>query len=181
MARAKKADQPTLPPLPARTGSAKARRMAARLAAVQVVYRMAIDQEAVTAKALEDYIYYHNGRPLDENEALVTADADFLESLVRDVTTRAAELDRLIDANLNGRQDPGRLELLLRCILRVAVAELTASSETDARIIIKDGLGITDSFYAGKEAQLVNGVLNRLARLVRPHEFDDSADGQTPA
>lgn len=181
MARTKKQKAPELPSLPSKTGSNKARRMSARLAAVQVVYRLAIDSEAQLAKALEDFIYYHNGRELEDGDVLVTADTGLLETLVKDVMSRTAELDRLIDANLSGRTDPNRLELLLRCILRVAAAELTASTETDARIIIKDGLGITDGFYGGKEPQLVNGVLNRLARLVRPHEFDDADGAQTGA
>ena len=57
-------------------------------------------------------------------------------------------------------------------LLRAAVYELTEEGETPARVIITQYLDVAHAFYGGREPGFVNGVLDRLARDLRPAEFE---------
>ena len=50
-----------------------------------------------------------------------------------------------------------------------------ARADVPARVVISEYLDIGHAFYGGKEPGLVNGVLDRLARSLRPHELGGGA------
>lgn len=159
-------------PMPVRerrpTGSAKARRRAGRLAAVQGLYQIELAGarvDAVVAEFLRDPL-----RADDDGEALITADPLLFAAILRGVTARLAETDQLIATALD-RRTAERLELLLRGILRAGAFELLAHLDTQARIIINEYVDIAHAFYAGREPGMVNGVLDRIGRTLRPAEM----------
>ena len=64
-----------------------------------------------------------------------------------------------------------RLEAILRAILRAGAYELLARIDVPARVVISEYLEVAHAFFSGKEPSLVNGVLDRLGRLLRETEL----------
>ena len=64
-----------------------------------------------------------------------------------------------------------RMSATDRSVLRVAVAELIARPGTPARVVIDEAVEIAKRYGAGESGGFVNGVLDRLARQLRPEEF----------
>ncbi len=72
---------------------------------------------------------------------------------------------------------------MLRAILRAGAYELLARADVPARVVISEyRRDRATPSYAGKEPGLVNGVLDRLARTLRPEDSRrNAADGDPPA
>ncbi len=68
-----------------------------------------------------------------------------------------------------------RLEVVLRAILRAAAFELIGRGDIPARVTITEYVEIARGFFAGKEPGFVNGLLDKLARQLRPEEFTTSS------
>lgn len=164
------------PPRPKAAGSAKARRSVARLNAVQALYQIDLIG-APTEQTITEYASYRLGQELD-GDRYVTADGELFAAIVRGVSARQAEIDAILTAALD-RQQLDRLELLLRAILRAGTWELLAGSGTAARIVINDYIDVTHGFFAGREPGMINGVLDRVARTVRPEEMGERHGDQT--
>ena len=65
-----------------------------------------------------------------------------------------------------------RLELVLGAVLRAGTFELLARRGTPARVVIDEYVDVAHAFFANKVPGFVNGILDRLARELRPAEFD---------
>ncbi len=160
--------------------SAGRRRSAARLAAVQALYEMDMAGAAadpILGAFLENR-WRANGK--DDAAALVEPDGELLADLVRGVAARRADLDGMIGPALSAKWTVERLEVVLRAILRAGTYELLARSDIPPRVVINEYLEVAHAFFAGTETGLVNGVLDRLARTLRPREMEETEGGQTP-
>lgn len=145
-------------------GSAIARKSAARLAAVQVLYQMRANHQDAK-EALHEFIADRIGKAIDD-EMLVPADTDMLRDIVLGVEKRWTDIDGIIAKALEeGGRD--KVEPLLECILRAGVFELLEHGSIDTGIIINDYLNVTTSFYDGAERKLVNAILDRVGKTVR--------------
>ena len=153
-----------------------ARRSAARLAAVQALYQ--IDQSAASPDVvLEEFLRFRLGDSFDtENDVL--PHKDLFSEIIRGVARRSRDIDEIVSASLSSRWTFDRLEMILRAILRAGVYELKESVDTPARVIITEYVDVAHAFYEGREPAMVNGMLDRIAHLIRPDEFGDgSRDG----
>jgi N utilization substance protein B len=168
--------RPKTPPKP--RSSAKARRTAARLAAVQVLYQMAQAGKSA-AEALAEFIEFRIGHEVD-GDTFVAADITLLSAIVRGADAERAHLDTLVEGAIRPPLERERLELLLRVILIAGAWELTRNLETPAPILIAEYVGVATGFYGGPEPGLMNGVLDRLARNARPYEFGVAGAGPIP-
>ncbi len=86
-----------------------------------------------------------------------------------------------VDAALRQELENWRLERLGatdRSTLRVAAAELLYRTETPARVVIDEAVEIAARFGGASSGAFVNGVLDRLARRVRPGELEASPVGE---
>jgi transcription antitermination protein NusB len=153
------------------------RRSATRLAAVQALYEIEVSGAAVDP-VLGEFIGKRWADAGGSNN-LLAPDGDQLGQLVRGVFGRRSELDAVIEPTLTGAWAMGRLEILVRAILRAGAYELTAFKEVPAKAAINEYVDVAHAFYPGKEPAMVNAVLDRLARTLRPNErmtgSDDSA------
>jgi len=153
-----------------RDRNAPLRRKAARLAAVQALYQMELSGDPVE-QVLHQFLEERLGEALDGLD-LGQADRNLFTALVRGVASEQGELDDMLAAVLNEDWPLERLEKLLAIVLRGGTYELSARPEVPARVIISEYVHLTDAFFGGKEPSLVNGVLDRLARALRPEEFE---------
>ncbi len=169
--------RPKTPPKP--RSSAKARRSAARLAAVQVLYEIAQTGKSA-ADALAGFIEFRIGHEVD-GETFVAADITLLTAIVRGADAEKAHIDGLIEAAVRPPLERERLELLLRMILAAGTWELLRNHEMPSAILLAEYVGIATAFYGGTEPGLMNGVLDRVARTLRPYEFGVTGGGEIPA
>lgn len=145
-------------------GSAKARRTAARLAAVQVLYQMRLNNQDAQS-AVREFIDHRIGFDLD-GELFVPADQEMLEEIVMGVAERWADIEAMVGKALAAGKK-GEVETLLESILRAGTYELMAHAKVDSAIIINDYLNVTTGFYAGAESKIVNAILDKIAKAVR--------------
>jgi transcription antitermination protein NusB len=93
-------------------------------------------------------------------------DADtrgFTEDLYRVATTRAPEIDSIIESHSqNWRIE--RMATVDRNLLRAAVAELLEYPATPAPIVINESLEVARRYAAPESIHFLNGVLDAIAR-----------------
>ena len=155
-------DTASTSPKAAVTGSLKARKTAARLFAVQAVYQ-AIQNSVAPNTLYEEFMTLRVGMDL-EGVSMVTPDGPMFRSLLSGISDRWGDLQQIISPRLSSSY----VEPLLTSILLCGTFELLAHHEIDTPIIISDYLHITAGFFEGTETKLVNGVLDALAKELRP-------------
>jgi len=142
-------------------------RSAARLAAVQALYQM-----DATRIGLDDVIAEFGKYRFAQPDGLgdtalgeVPAEPDeiFFADLLRGVVREQERIDELIGAHLPGAWRLSRLDSTLLAILRAGTYELIARKDVPFKVVINEYVNITHAFFAGEEAGLVNGILDRLA------------------
>jgi N utilization substance protein B len=152
--------------------SDRAKRRAARLAAVQALYQIDLTNVAPASVIAE-----FKAHRLDQDEHGPT-DADYFSAIVEGASGQRAQIDSTLAPLLAEGWAFERLEVVLRAILRAAAYELIGRGDVPARVTITEYVEIARGFFAGKEPGFVNGLLDRLARQLRPEEFaPSSGDG----
>lgn len=148
-----------------RKPSAKAKRSAARLNAVQALYQMFQTQKSVD-DVLQEYKTTRYRIPLEDID-FVEADLSLLEELVRGATEKTEE----IKATIESAQDKDRrlesFELLIQAILMVGTYELMFNDTYDTALVINEYVDVASAFYDDKQPQIINAVLDRIAKVVR--------------
>jgi transcription antitermination protein NusB len=144
-------------------------RSTARLAAVQALYQIELSQGDAEQVIVE--FTKHRFDDTVEGMELVKPDPMLFAELVRGTLLARRDLDDMIAAVLTEGWTIERLEKLLHCILRAGAYELADRTDTPARVVISEYVDLADAFYGEKETGLINGVLDRLARELRPHEL----------
>ncbi len=147
----------------------RARRVA-RLAAVQALYQIHLSG-ATSAAVLEDFEPHRLAQD-QEGIDLAEADRDFLRELVEGVITEETALDDMLTAVLAEDWPVERLEILLRVILRAGTFELAYREDIPPRVTITEYVNLAQAFFDGKEPGMANGVLDNLARHLRPDELE---------
>jgi N utilization substance protein B len=154
------------------------RRTAARLAAVQALYQS--DQTGDAADQVIDQFVRHRlgasaGAGGYEEGSVPEAEVALFTRIVRAASLGQAERDELIAGALPSDWPVERLDPVLRCLLRAGMAELAMADGPPARVVINEYLDVAHGFFWGDEPGLVNAVLDRLARFLRPAEFPTTA------
>lgn len=143
-------------------------RSAARMAAVQTLYQ--ID---MSGSPVETALNYRETEKPGAGKPAV--DEEFLADLVRGATARRDEIDPALSGVLTQSWPLERLEVVLRAILRAGTYELLARPDIDAPVVIDEYMRIAKAFFDGGEPKLVNGVLDRLAAILRSSGTGDTA------
>ena len=141
-------------------------RTRARLAAVQALYQMDMTQRDLSV-VLEEFLNHR----FQTVEIYAGADRGFFRDIVTGVAERQSEIDPQIGAHLAQGWRLSRIDSILRAILRSGVYEIIARSDVPARAVINEYVEIAHDFFGGEEPAVVNGVLDRVARRLRPTEF----------
>jgi N utilization substance protein B len=155
-------------------------RSSARLAAVQAIYE--IDMTGISADpVLQEFLKDRwKSRPdmLNEDEEnlpdLAPPDGALLAELIRGVSAKRDDLDGIIGPALSGEWTVERLEVILRAILRAGTFELLSMAEVPAKVIINEYVNVAKAFFDDNKPGLVNGVLDKIARVLRTAEMEKS-------
>jgi N utilization substance protein B len=154
-------------------GSAKL--SAARLAAVQALYQGEL-RRADAEDLVSEFRRHRLGQDIDGAPA-VPPDEELFADIVRGVESHGVALDDAIRARLPANWPFERLEVILRAILRAAAYELKSCLTTPARTVIDEYVEIGHAFFSGGEPGMINGILDALARQMRPGELERGRDG----
>ena len=157
----------------AKTSPAGARG-AARLAAVQALYQLDMTGAPVD-RVVDEFVRHRLGGDIDGARYLAADGVHFAE-LVRNAAAASADLDAAIDEVLTPDWPLGRLDRVIKAVLRAGCYELRDRADVPPRVVISEYVDIAKAFFSGKEPGLVNGVLDRLARRFRPDEMGGTAD-----
>jgi N utilization substance protein B len=109
------------------------------------------------------------GDPMQEaraNEAYEKS--EFLDDLLRGVSSRAAELEALITPHLDRKFV--RLSPVERAILYIGAYELSAHPNTPFKVVLNEAVELGKSFGGTDGYRFVNGVLEKIAQALRPEE-----------
>ncbi|MBM3504823.1 MAG: transcription antitermination factor NusB [Alphaproteobacteria bacterium] len=150
-------------------------RTVARLAAVQALYQIALNGTPAPL-AVEEFRAHRLSGDF-EGVPLGDADRAFFEDIVLGVVARAADIDSQVNQALSKGRSLARVEAVLAAILRAGAYELTARVDVPAAVVIDEYVEIAKSFFDAAQVGLVNGVLDRLAREIRPAELAARAAG----
>jgi len=151
-------------------------RTAARVAAVQALFQS--EQAGETAETVIDQFVRHRlgalpgAEPSGFEEGRVPdAHVPLFTRIVRTAVQQQDRLDGMIAGALPAEWPMARLDPVLRAVLRAGSAELTMEDGPPARVVINEYLDVAHGFFTGEEPRMVNGLLDRLARELRPGDF----------
>ena len=114
------------------------------------------------------------------DEVVGEADRELFAAIVRGASERRTDLDGMVGSALAAGWSLDRMDRVLRALLRAGAFELFSRPETPARVAITEYVGVANAFYEGREPAFVNGVLDKLARVLRPEEMAQSAPLSEP-
>lgn len=149
-----------------RKPSAKAKKLAARLCAVQGVYQMLL----VGISALDAFEQYKTDRfkKVVEDIDFVEADLPLLQSILVGVADGKDTLAEIIDNALGAKRGFDDLEILIKSTMLCGTYELSAHHEYDSALLINDYVEVAKAFFDDKQPGLVNAVLDSIGKIVRP-------------
>jgi transcription antitermination protein NusB len=96
-------------------------------------------------------------------------DRDFVRELVLGVTSEADRIDEKIATAIGGRSLKS-IAHVEHTVLRLAVWEMQHKLATPYRVIINEALELTRDYAGEAPRGFINGVLDNLAKVLRPEE-----------
>ena len=155
-------------------------RTAARVGAVQALFQS--EQGGESAEAVIDQFVRHRLGELPgtggyEEGRVPDADVTLFGRIVRTAVVEQDRLDALIVEALPQEWPIGRLDPVLRALLRAASGELTMQDGPPGRVVINEYLDVAHGFFFGEEPRMVNGLLDAIGRRLRPQDFAADASG----
>lgn len=144
-------------------------RSAARLAAAQALFQLEQDPEATPGSVVAQFRAHRLGKEVD-GSLYAEADAAFFEDIVMGASGRCTEIDDHVTGALSAGWRVGRLDSVLRAILRAGCYEILARPDVPTPSVINEYVDVAHAFFEGSEPGFVNGVLDAIARSLRGRE-----------
>ncbi|NOT35159.1 MAG: transcription antitermination factor NusB [Candidatus Eisenbacteria bacterium] len=136
----------------------------ARHQARELVFRVAYQSDLIGDSIGELW------KQLPEAAELADDPRELATDLTGALSANLASIDESI-ASAASHWPLARLAATDRAVLRLAVAELIARPGTPARVVLDEAIMIARRFGSDESGGFVNGVLDRVARTLRPAEF----------
>ena len=142
----------------------KASPRSARRRAREVAFQLAYQADVMAESFDPDW------RAKSDEDSLSADQATLVDDVIGVLRQRPVEVDDLIRAAArNWEMD--RLAATDRSVLRIATAELIGRPGTPARVVLDEAIEIARRYGSEESGRFVNGVLDRVARDLRPGEF----------
>jgi len=142
------------------------KRGAARLSAVQALYQMDVGGTGVL-EVVREYELHRLGKEIDGDQYR-EADAAWFRAIVSGVVEQQKQLDPLIRSALLEDWPLSRIDSTLRAILRAGTYELVNRRDVPVAVIVTEYVDVAGAFFDEDEPKMVNAVLDRLAKKLRP-------------
>lgn len=133
-------------------------RSRARRGAVQAIYQWQVGGGSSASIRTE----------FRERDGMKDVDWAFFDTLVDGVIKDCDELDSALLPLLD--REIGALDPVERAILRISTHEFRSQLEVPFKVVINEGVQLARVFGADKSHRYINGVLDVLARKLRPHK-----------
>ena len=140
------------------------KKSAARLYAIQALFQMEVSKS--TLREITDEFEMHRiGASIDDS-TYNEADLKMFRSIVNTAVKEQSQIDKLTDQSLKNSWPLKRIDPTLRALFRAATSEFLIQ-KTPPNAIINEFIEIAKAFFpGGKEAKLVNGVLDNILSLI---------------
>jgi N utilization substance protein B len=149
-------------------------RTGSRVAAVQALFQ-AEQGPTSPETVIDEFIRYRLGKIEGsdgfEDGRVHDVDVKLFGRIVRTATAQQDTIDPMLVAALSEEWPIHRLDPVLRALMRAGAAELWMPDGPPAKVVINEYLDVAHGFFEGDEPRMANGVLDRLAHLLRPAEF----------
>jgi N utilization substance protein B len=145
------------------------KRSRARHHAVQAVY-----QWQMTGQDVGDVV----GQFLASQDG-TKFEVDYFRELVRGVATELRALDDSLQPHVD--RPIGQIDPVERAILRLGAFELASHPEVPYRVVINEAVELAKVFGAEEGHKYVNGVLDKVARVLRAAEVGAVRGRKAPA
>lgn len=143
-------------PLPMKPNASPRRR--AREFAVQALYQAALNQTPAAEIA----------KNIREHGDFRRADAELFGEIFFGAHTNQREYMQLIRPQLD--RDEKLINPIEKSVLLMAVHELKAMPQTPYPVIINEAIEVTKTFGGTDSHKFINGILDKLAAELRPHD-----------
>jgi transcription antitermination protein NusB len=154
-------------------------RTASRVAAVQALFQAEQTDNNVET-VIDEFVRHRLGERPEaesrgdggfENGRAPDAHVPLFARIVRVATEQQDRLDAMLSGALSEDWPLERLDPVLRALMRAGASELWMADGPPAKVVINEYLDVAHGFFEGDESRMANGVLDRLAHLLRPAEF----------
>lgn len=145
----------------------------ARLMAVQAVYAQAQSGESWDKIISRFLLGEVGGELIEEKEgseeyvSLPEADQGLFAHLTQYVRDNEKQLNEMVEGAFSEKIQRDKVDLTLRAILMVGVAEFFVNDKLDTPIIINEYTDIARAFYTGPQVKIVNAVLDKIGKTLR--------------
>ncbi|MDA3808298.1 MAG: transcription antitermination factor NusB [Thiomicrorhabdus sp.] len=105
-----------------------------------------------------------------EDGLLVDLDFDLFKELLTNVTTDVMDLDALYSDLLD--RSVNMIDPIERAIMRIGVYELQSKQQIPYKVVINECVELAKRFGAEEGHKFVNGILDKVAKTLRPLELN---------
>ena len=123
------------------------------------------------ADVVTEFEAFRLGQELD-GEEYREADPVFFRDVVAGVVAEQRQIDPRVHQALVDDWPLKRIDVTLREILRAGSWELLKRKDIPAKVVINEYVDVAKAFFVEEEPKIVNGVLDKIARQLRPKEFE---------
>ncbi len=107
---------------------------------------------------------------MKETVTLSDDQRELVDDVVATLETQRARVDDALRTAAE-HWELSRLAATDRSVLRASVAELIGRPGTPVRVVLNEAIEIAKRFGSEESGRFVNGVLDRVARVLRPQEL----------
>lgn len=147
-------------------------RSLARLGAVLALYQMDIAGTDVNI-IIDEFINSRGPSALESDNPesmqidLSTMDVIFFKNILHGIVVNQKEIDSTIHDRLNADWPMARIDTTLRAIFRAGSYEMLKRADIPPKVIINEYVEMSKAFFDGQETNMINGVLDRIAKDIR--------------
>ncbi|HYM80553.1 MAG TPA: transcription antitermination factor NusB [Candidatus Limnocylindria bacterium] len=136
----------------------------ARRRARELLFRLAYQADLMGER------YANVWKTAREGEHLSADQLELIDDVMKLLEGRSAEVDEIVGRAAQ-HWELERLAATDRSVLRTATAELLSRPGTPVRVVLDEAIDIAKRFGSEESGRFVNGVLDRVARALRPEEL----------
>lgn len=142
------------------------KKSASRVAAVQILYRVAMTKETFDPAKQVSALKVQLFRNPEEQKAVIGAAVEpnypLLEAILSAIKEYRKDIDKMIASTLSKEWKRERMSPVLIAILQCAVAEFFFAKETPFKVILDEYSRLTRSFFGEPEVKFTFAALSKL-------------------